>query len=304
MDIVNLNKIKLILSDVQWLLLLYAVLLQAFLVIILSIKWKVFIDQEKIKIDFNKLVKLSFMGAFFNNILPSSSGGDALRTYYMYKGGYGGIVAITPIISERFIGLIAMLGTASIMLLILNISSTWVALRLLTWVIFLLLILTAFLLTNPKNFLNSLIKYTPWKNNKLISIAIRIVLKVNEYLKSKKLVFKVFFLSLASQIIQVIIFIIIALSINIVFPVELYFLATPFVFIALIAPFSIGGIGVRDMAIVVIFSSLGMANESALAISILFTVILVVSSIPGGIMFLMMKDHKSFFDKVQRVKIF
>jgi len=54
-------------------------------------------------------------------------------------------------------------------------------------------------------------------------------------------------------------------------------------------PISIGGWGVREGAMVTAFALVGVPGEGALVLSLLFGVIGLVVSLPGGIVWLMMR---------------
>lgn len=66
-----------------------------------------------------------------------------------------------------------------------------------------------------------------------------------------------------------------------------YFLLTPLLFLITLVPVSLAGWGVRELGAVWLFGIGGVAQESALLISILFGVLLLVAAIPGGILILL-----------------
>src|SRR3990167_3885954 len=62
-----------------------------------------------------QLVQLNFIGAFFNNFLPTTFGGDALRGYYLKKGSPLPMTkAVACIIYERYTGVIILFWAASV----------------------------------------------------------------------------------------------------------------------------------------------------------------------------------------------
>ena len=62
-----------------------------------------------------QLLQLNFVGTFFNNFLPTTFGGDAMRGYYSKKGSHIPLSkAVACIIYERYTGMIVLFWTASL----------------------------------------------------------------------------------------------------------------------------------------------------------------------------------------------
>ncbi len=49
------------------------------------LRWRVLLEAHNIKLGFARIVKLFFIGFFFNNFLPSLTGGDIVKAYYVSK---------------------------------------------------------------------------------------------------------------------------------------------------------------------------------------------------------------------------
>jgi uncharacterized protein (TIRG00374 family) len=64
-----------------------------------------------------KLLMRSFLvGIFFNNLLPGTMGGDAVRVYQTARSGLSGARAVAVIVVDRFLGLTALLLFAAVAL--------------------------------------------------------------------------------------------------------------------------------------------------------------------------------------------
>jgi hypothetical protein len=57
-------------------------------------------------------VRICFIGAFFNQLLPSSIGGDVARAWYVYKTGYGRRISAITVLSDRIYGMLTLVGLA------------------------------------------------------------------------------------------------------------------------------------------------------------------------------------------------
>jgi uncharacterized membrane protein YbhN (UPF0104 family) len=55
----------------------------------------------------------------------------------------------------------------------------------------------------------------------------------------------------------------------------------PIMFVAVLIPVSIGGLGVRETALVCLFGSIGVASEASISVGILFQLLQIVASLPG-----------------------
>jgi len=72
-------------------------------------RWSLLLRAQSIKIGFWSAVKLHFLGLFYNNCLPSSVGGDLLRAWYVTKHTDKKLQAALSVFVDRVIGLTGML---------------------------------------------------------------------------------------------------------------------------------------------------------------------------------------------------
>ena len=72
-----------------------------------------------------------------------------------------------------------------------------------------------------------------------------------------------------------------ARAVGIDLPLTLFLVAVPPVFLLTLIPISLAGWGVRESALVGIFILVGASKEMILSVSILYGVMLIVSSLPG-----------------------
>ena len=70
-----------------------------------------------------------------------------------------------------------------------------------------------------------------------------------------------------------------------------FLLIIPLVTLMMVVPISIAGWGVREGVMVVGFGYLGVASEAALALSILYGLLMLVVALPGGIVWALKRNH-------------
>ncbi len=77
--------------------------------IIVGLRWWMLLRTQSIFIEFWAAVKLHFLGLFYNNVMPSSVGGDLIRAWYVTKHTDKRFEAALSVFVDRIIGLISTL---------------------------------------------------------------------------------------------------------------------------------------------------------------------------------------------------
>jgi uncharacterized protein (TIRG00374 family) len=76
---------------------------------LMSLRWKFMLKAQDITAPFPRLFLYYFMATFFNNILPSTIGGDAVRVMESRKFTGKAITSVMVVIMERITGFIALM---------------------------------------------------------------------------------------------------------------------------------------------------------------------------------------------------
>lgn len=77
-----------------------------------AIRWGILLRAQGISISMLAVLRLSFIGNFFNIIMPGGVGGDVFKAYYVAKGRDQKAAAVTTVLVDRIIGLVAISGLA------------------------------------------------------------------------------------------------------------------------------------------------------------------------------------------------
>ena len=72
------------------------------------LRWKVLLEAHGIRLRLLRIVKLFFIGLFFSSFLPSLTGGDIIKAYYVSKETTKRAEAVMTIIVDRVSGLLAL----------------------------------------------------------------------------------------------------------------------------------------------------------------------------------------------------
>ncbi len=82
--------------------------------IVSAFRWQVLLKAQGIKMGIPYLIESFSVSVFFNNLLPSTIGGDTIRAYDIWKKGYSKTESITVILVDRFLGLFALIVFAAV----------------------------------------------------------------------------------------------------------------------------------------------------------------------------------------------
>lgn len=74
-----------VLSRVHWGIAIMASVLTPLLILLLAVRWRIFLRQQSIEIPFRVLFPLTWAGQFFNSVLPGSTGGDVVKIHQLCR---------------------------------------------------------------------------------------------------------------------------------------------------------------------------------------------------------------------------
>ncbi|MFZ5797560.1 MAG: lysylphosphatidylglycerol synthase transmembrane domain-containing protein [Thermodesulfobacteriota bacterium] len=103
---VRTNELAAVFSRLDWRYLTLSLLLGPLMLLVSCLKWKVLLDLGGKKLGLTELVRIYLMGYFFSNLLPSTVGGDVVRSYYSGRLLGNQAFAAVCVFGERFSGLL------------------------------------------------------------------------------------------------------------------------------------------------------------------------------------------------------
>lgn len=251
---------------------------------IVSYRLKIILSIQGLDLTIGESAYLTFIGIFFNNFLPTSIGGDLVKAYYATKKSEKKLESFSAVFFDRFfgflsIGLLAFLG---IIFMYGRIGDPKLFWGCAVFAGIVLLTLLFFLNKGLAKSVFSVFLDMPafQKGSKLR----KLYNALNAYKEHPRVVAKVIGISLLAQIVAIVslYFIIRSLSQEVSF-LNL-FLITPLVSVASMMP-SINGLGVREGAFVVFLGEF-ISRESAVAVSILFLAVVLITSFIGGVLYI------------------
>ncbi len=248
-----------------------------------ALRWQALLRAHRVEAPTGRLVVLYYVGSFFNIMLPTAVGGDAVRAYELARYHCPGEIAVGTVLVDRAIGLVMLLLLAAaalplsagmlapwIVWLVLGLaatSTTALAILLwgrpLVWVFGLLPSALRKLLDRPV--VHKLYRAFTGYDGRSLVVAAAVSLAFNLLLIAVNL--------LIGR----------ALDVHVRF-------AHYFVFISLISavsalPISFGGLGVREGGYSLLFGQVGVASATAVSMSLAFYLINVLSGAIGGLLY-------------------
>jgi glycosyltransferase 2 family protein len=99
------NQLALMFSQIDWVYLFLSLVLSPVMIVVSCLKWKMILDAGGSCIPFATLFRIYLIGYFFSNMLPSTVGGDVVRSYYAGKLINDQSYSAIAIFIERFSGI-------------------------------------------------------------------------------------------------------------------------------------------------------------------------------------------------------
>ncbi len=268
-----------------WLLLAaFLVLLQVF---ICAFRWQTVLKIYGDPLEYSQVFRFFYIGSFFNQALPSSVGGDAIRSYRAYKAGMGLGAAVGSVFLDRIATVLALVILVSIAVpfAVDGMSGNVETLKLSVMVLLVIAVGgTIFLM-----FLDRV----PEKLNRFRIVSSLAVFAgdVRKAFLTPSIVGPLMFWAVLGHInLSIMVWVLsigIGVEINLVDCLALF----PIVLLIQTLPISIAGWGVREGAMVEVFAMAGVSAGGALAVSLLFGVIVAIVSLPGGWLWISSREH-------------
>jgi glycosyltransferase 2 family protein len=279
---INFAAIEARLSQINLGWIALAVLVTVVQIFIGALRWREISEQCQAPLTDLQAFRYNMIGAFFNQTLPSSIGGDAVRLWLVNRSGAGWRAATYSILTDRAIGLIALA-------LIIVASLPWsygiiadsngrLALAFLDFAA----------LGGGLGFL--LLGHLPWswlktwwptKHIHACSVI------ANKVIFNRRSGPKIAALSLSVHVLAVVIAWCAVHSISAPAEFEQVFMLIPPIMLITMMPISIAGWGVREATMMVAFGYAGLAPADGTVVSILFGAVYFIVGAAGGVVWIM-----------------
>ena len=291
----NLPLIELINTFKQISLALWLFILTAFIIghVCGAIKWRLWINTGENSLPIFVALRCYFAGLFANLFLPSLAGGDIFRAGLAIRFNNEKESIIFGTLLDRF------LDTISLVLIILigvyfapevlftedrNILA-WIFILMIIFVLCGLFLLNIYFL-----------KFIPKKSSETI---IRIHKIINHMIKNPSLALVGFGIAILIQIGFVLLGALLAVSCGIDLPWTIWLFAWPLAKLSAMLPISIGGLGVREIALATILSRFGVPFVKSVGLGLIWETILIAGGGFGGLFYFFLSRNIQLSPKLR-----
>jgi uncharacterized protein (TIRG00374 family) len=283
---VELGEIARMSMDVGPAVFLAAVAIHVVSFSVTAVRWWLLLRHSGERVRLQQILPSYYLGVFFNNLLPTNVGGDVVRTIYLHRRGYDLKALAASLIIDRSIGLLALLLVASACAVFA--SQPWLGEKLRASALMILIGCLAGTALAFSPWTGRLLAYwqrrashTKRRRELLDSAAI-----CYSYRSNPSLLCLAVSLSVVAQSAMVVNYVLIGNSIGIDLPAVSYFVIVPVVVITTILPISLGGLGVREGALVVLLMLAGVDRQLAIGLSLIYLATFWTSTLPGALVLL------------------
>ena len=262
--------------------LLIALLLQLASNTVAASRWYLIMSRIGFGQSWSFFLKSYFKGAFFNQGLPTSIGGDGLRILDCSRGKGTAEDAFYGVFIDRIIGLAG--------LLLLNITALAMNRTLLPVNVYYPLLVILSGLTAGLILLFFLRKFRFFVTGKYLGFLGRLSERYFQVYSSMTSISVQLGLSILTHLLAMTAFFMIGRGVGLDFSLQVYLVLVPPVILLTILPISLAGWGVREGAMVGFFLLVGADKSRVLTFSILYGLVALVASLPGLVVYLTQKN--------------
>ncbi len=249
-----------------------------------AVRWKVLLKAWDLNQQFGVLFRRLMVGLFFNNFFPGSLGGDAFR---LYSGGRdtGKVESVAATIFYERVLSYGSLVTLGLLVLSrrFDLASDWLFWFLLGGVFLALTGLTA---------VSTLPAFGRWAENFVARFPFAEKLRLKDWVHSFRfkvshpgMLAAVFLVSFLIQLTDIFSFWVVGTAIQLPVKFTDLMLFVPLLYLAILLPLSVNGIGIRESVFVIFASSWGITSADAVAFSLTVFALNLAGSLIGGIIY-------------------
>ncbi len=274
-------------ASVPWLV--AALGLYLAMVFVSAWRWGLLLRAQRVVVRLSALLQSYLVATFFNNFLPSNIGGDVIRVRDTAPAAGSRTLATTVVLVDRGIGLLALVFVAAAGASMTPTGSPvvgpfgpgllWLTLGVGT-------ALAAPMLVMPHRIGQLLTPLKALHQEWVEERISRLVGALARFREAPVALALGFFGAVIVQAILVAFYAAIAIALDVPIPIAHLAVMIPLSFIVQMAPVSVNGLGVREATFSYYFAQLGLPLESALALSFMGAVLVMIFSLSGTAVYL------------------
>ncbi|HIJ37931.1 MAG TPA: flippase-like domain-containing protein [Rhodospirillaceae bacterium] len=262
-----------------------ALMLQVVQVCICAGRWQLVLRAIGAWLPFTKACELFCIGNFFGQVLPGAVGGDAVRMWKTRQQGLDLATSVNSVMLERIATVFALVFLVTLLepLLLDRVKD-----RSAEWLFPLLCLGAALGIAVLMTLDRVPVSLRQWR---LVRGFAKLAGDTRRLFLSPGYGLATMLVAITGHINLAMVVWVLALGLGVgVSLIDCLVLVPPVILVATL-PLSIAGWGARELAMVTVFGFVGVAPAEATALSVLFGLVSILIALPGGIFWVMAKDH-------------
>jgi hypothetical protein len=254
-------------------------------------RWRMLMRPLMPVLSMGQLIGIYCIGLFFNLTLPSVVGGDVVKMYYAGKPSKAYAQSFAATFLDRDAGMLAMMIIACAAIVFYPVVVPGIPVSLIVWSAFFLFVVVNIGIFSPyfHRVLTGLLRRLHLSK---IAMKVDTISTAFQVMGKHKVVLVVSLLiSFLNQLLVIAVTWIMALGLRLRVPFSYFLIFVPVITLISMIPISLNGMGLREYAFVSLFGAVGVLSASSLAMGILSSVVLVLSSFPGGIVYIFFRNR-------------
>jgi hypothetical protein len=231
------------------------------------------------------------IGLFFNLTFPTAVGGDIVKMYYAGKPSKAYAQSFAATFLDRDAGMLAMMMIACIAIVIHPVALPGIHVPLIIWSVFALFVVGNIAIFAPRfhrrltDLLHGMHLSKMARKVDTISGAFQIMGRHHGVLVGSLLI------SVINQLLVIAVTWIMAIGLRLNISFAWFLIFVPVITLIQMIPISLNGMGLREYAFMSLFGAIGVAPASCIALGLLASIVVILSSIPGGIVYMFFRNR-------------
>lgn len=289
---VDKNALLEIIKNSQKSLLFIAFLAYFFNYLLCLLRWEMLLKAAKIHLSLKRIIISFAGGVFFNLFLPSTIGGDLVRSIDLSTHTQKPKEVVSTVLLDRLSGFVGLVIVAVLALFV-----GWKLIDdinvLLYLGIIVLILISVLVLLFSKFVYSAINRLLPSSSaGKIIESLKNLHREIHLFRHNKKIIAANLALSLVIQIISPVTFYLTALSLGLKINIIYFLVFIPIITAVTLLPISIGGLGLRDASTIFFFTKVGVSKDLAFAMSLLSFFFLLIYGAIGGLIYVLTVHHR------------
>ena len=254
-------------------------------------RWRMLMRPLMPVLTLGQLLGIYCIGLFFNLTFPTVVGGDVVKMYYAGKPSKAYAQSFAATFLDRDAGMLAMMIIACSAIVLYPVIVPGIPVSLIIWSAF-----AAFVMGNVAIFSPACHRIFTrlLRRLNLAKVAMKVDTISNAFQvmgKHKGVLVWSLVVSFLNQLLVIAVTWIMALGLRLHVSVSYFLIFVPVITLISMIPISLNGMGLREYAFGSLFGAVGVLPASCIALGVLSSLVIVLSSLPGGIVYIFFRNR-------------